>query len=87
MIPVPDFRVSHFESASGSLRSWKDDRARSTFEGAEPLREASGDPTFAAKNYSTRPLIPPTTEATKEALFESFGYEPITAVHAIYGVN
>ena len=27
LIPVPDFRVSHFESESGSLRSWKDDRA------------------------------------------------------------
>ena len=87
MIPVPDFRVSHFESASGSLRSWKDDRARGTFVGAELLREASGDATFAAKNYSTRPLIPPTTEATKEALLESFCCEPITAVHAIYGVN
>jgi len=63
LIPVPDFRVSHFESESGSLRSWKDDRARDTFVEAEPPSEASGDATSAAKNYSTRPLIPPTMEA------------------------
>lgn len=36
---------------------------------------------------STHRLIPPTTEAMKEALFESFCYEPITALQTIYGVN
>ena len=54
---------------------------------AATRREASGDATSAAKNYSTRPLISPTREAMKEALFESFCYEPITAVHTIYEVN
>ena len=88
LIPVPDFRVSHFQNESGSLRSWKDDRARGTFvAAAEPPRETSGDAISAAKNYSICPLILPVTQAMKEALFESFRYEPITAVHTIYGVN